>query len=168
VSKLAWVYDDGGRSDAGFRGEASDCVCRSIAIATERAYREVYDALNETAKGEKSRRGRLGMLAATGRGSSARNGVWRDTIRHYMDAIGWEWVPTMRIGSGCTVHLLADELPTGRLVVSVSKHLTAVIVRESRDVDGRTTRYGTVHDTHDPRRDGNRCVYGYWREAVGA
>ncbi len=33
----------------------------------------------------------------------------------------------MQIGSGCTVHLRADELPSGRLVVSVSRHLTAVI-----------------------------------------
>lgn len=57
--------------------------------------------------------------------------------------------PTMAIGSGCKVHLRADELPTGRLVVSVSKHLVAVVD-------------GVVHDTHDPRRGGTRCVYGYW------
>jgi hypothetical protein len=43
----------------------------------------------------------------------------------------------MQIGSGCTVHLRADELPSGRLVVSVSKHLTAVID-------------GVIHDAHDP------------------
>jgi hypothetical protein len=33
----------------------------------------------------------------------------------------------MQIGSGCTVHLRADELPSGRLVGSFSKHLTVVI-----------------------------------------
>jgi hypothetical protein len=33
----------------------------------------------------------------------------------------------MQIGPGCTVHLRADELPSGRLVVSVSKHLIAAI-----------------------------------------
>jgi hypothetical protein len=56
----------------------------------------------------------------------------------------------MQIGSGCTVHLRPKELPAGRLVVSVSKHLTAVID-------------GVIHDTHDCSRRGTRCVYGYWQ-----
>ena len=51
-----------------------------------------------------------------------------------MESLGWKWTPTMQIGSGCTVHLRADELPSGGLVVSVSKHLTAVID-------------GVIHDT---------------------
>ena len=55
----------------------------------------------------------------------------------------------MKIGSGCTVHLLADELPKGRLVVSVSKHEVAVID-------------GEIHDIYDCSRDGSRCVYGYY------
>lgn len=56
----------------------------------------------------------------------------------------------MFIGVGCRVHLQADELPSGRLIVSLSKHVTAII-------------NGVVHDTHDPSRGGNRCVYGYWQ-----
>ncbi len=59
----------------------------------------------------------------------------------------------MAIGSGCTVHLRIGELPAGRLVVSLSKHMTAVID-------------GVIHDTYDPSRGGTRCVYGYWREPV--
>jgi hypothetical protein len=55
----------------------------------------------------------------------------------------------MRIGSGCKVHLRADELPGGRLIVHVSKHIVAVL-------------NGVIHDTHDCSRGGNRCVYGYW------
>lgn len=55
----------------------------------------------------------------------------------------------MQIGQGCKVHLRADELPQGRLVVSLSKHHSAVID-------------GVVHDTFDPNRDGTRCVYGYY------
>jgi hypothetical protein len=57
----------------------------------------------------------------------------------------------MGIGTGCTVHLRDGELPSGRLVVSVSRHEVAVID-------------GVMHDTHDPSRDGTRCVYGYWKE----
>ena len=37
----------------------------------------------------------------------------------------------------------------GRLVVSLSRHWTAVID-------------GVIFDTHDPSRRGTRCVYGYW------
>lgn len=136
-----WVYNDGGRKAAGYRGDTRDCVCRAIAIATGKPYGEVYAALNHWALSERPRNGRSR--------SSARTGVHRATIRCYMEALGWRWVPTMGIGTGCTVHLCAEELPAGRLVVSVSRHLVAVID-------------GVIHDTHDPRRDGSRCVYGYF------
>ena len=33
-SNLKFKADDGGRSEAGFKGKAGDCVVRSIAIAT--------------------------------------------------------------------------------------------------------------------------------------
>ena len=59
----------------------------------------------------------------------------------------------MAIGQGCKVHLRADELPTGRLIVAVSKHITAVID-------------GVIHDTHDCSRSGTRCVYGYFTEGT--
>jgi hypothetical protein len=57
----------------------------------------------------------------------------------------------MGIGTGCSVHLRANELPPGRLIVSVSKHLVGVID-------------GVIHDTHDCSRAGDRCVYGYFRD----
>jgi hypothetical protein len=60
---------------------------------------------------------------------------------------GFVWTPTMGIGTGCTVHLRAGELPLGRLVVSISRHYTAVID-------------GVVWDTIDPCGGGMRCVYG--------
>jgi len=66
--------------------------------------------------------------------SNARTGVYKTSIKRVMKSLDWIWTPTMQIGSGCTVHLRADELPSGRLVVSVSKHLTAVI-------DGCDPRY---------------------------
>jgi hypothetical protein len=134
-----WVYDDGGRGAAGFstRTAAGDCVVRAIAIAGERDYREVYDALAK-------RSAELGGRRSARDGVSPR--VYRPMLEHDW---GWSWTPTMAIGSGCTVHLRADELPVGRLVVSLSRHLAAVID-------------GTVHDTYDPTRGGTRCVYGYW------
>lgn len=147
AAQPSFVRVDGGRAEAGFTGSARDCVARAIAIALERPYAEVYAALNELAERERPRNGRTR--------SSARTGVWRATYQAYLEQAGWEWVPTMRIGSGAQVHLRADELPSGRIIARLSKHLVAVID-------------GVVHDSHDPSRGGTRCVYGYFRPASAA
>jgi hypothetical protein len=139
---MKFQFNDGGRAAAGYKGTTGDCTCRSIAIATGKPYQEVYDALNALGAKERMSKRRRGK-------SSARTGVRRTTIRKYMAAIGWSWTPTMAIGTGTTVHLRAGELPMGRLVVSVSRHITAVID-------------GVIHDNHDPSRGGTRCVYGYF------
>ena len=142
-----WIYDDGGRNAAGFSGHAGDCVVRAVAIASRLDYRVVYDTLSQGARAQRVTKGK--------HKASARNGisVKRKWFRDYMASLGFVWIPTMGIGTGCTVHLAHAELPAGRLVVAVSKHYTAVID-------------GVVHDTYDPSRDGNRCVYGYWKRAV--
>jgi len=44
-----------------------------------------------------------------------------------MVELGFSWVPTIKIAQGCKIHLRDDELPSGRLVVLVSNHVTAVI-----------------------------------------
>ena len=149
-----WIYNDGGRADAGYKGKAGDCVCRAIAIATGKPYKEVYDDLGVLAKAQK-------VTARTpSKKVSARDGVYRATYQKYLESLGWKWVPTMRVGQGCTVHLNAKELPQGSIIIRISKHMTAMID-------------GVIHDTYDPRRtsvffeDGvkriaDRCVYGYF------
>lgn len=125
---------------AGYTGSAGDCVVRAIAIATEQSYQSVYDSLFEM---NKSQRGKM-------RGKSPRDGGTRKaTIKKYLSLLGWTFTPTMSIGSGCRVHLKSNELPSGRLIVSVSKHLVAVID-------------GIINDTYDCSRNGTRCVYGYF------
>ena len=140
----SFKYNDGGRASTGFKGDTGDCVCRAISIATETPYKEVYDLINETAKGER-------LSKRKKRKSHARTGVHKATMKKVIDSLGWEWIPTMKIGSGCKVHLKGDELPEGRLVVRVSKHVTAVID-------------GVINDTYNPSRDGSRCVYGYFQK----
>jgi len=73
--------------------------------------------------------------------------------RGYLRGIGSRWIPTMHIGSGCKVHLREGELPAGRLIVALSKHLCAVID-------------GVIHDPHDCSRGGRQCVYGYWTPSI--
>ena len=141
---VRFIRTDGGRAAAGYVGEAGDCVARAVAVASGRSYQEVYDALSVGCRGQRLTRGRQ-------RSASARNGVdtSRKWFKDYMRSLGFRWVPTMQVGQGCKVHLRAEELPSGRLVVAVSKHYVAVL-------------NGIIHDTFDPSRNGTRCVYGYW------
>lgn len=139
---MDWIFDDGGRAEAGYKGKTGDCVCRAFAIAAERPYQEVYDLINEFAKQERTGKRKKSV-------SNARTGVFRQTTRKVAKHYGFKWVPLMQIGSGCTVHLDGKELPKGRIVCKVTHHCVAVID-------------GVIHDTHDCSRDGNRCVYGYY------
>ena len=141
--------NDGGRAAAGFIGGAGDCVVRSIAIATKLPYLQVYEDLRDAnARYAQERNNKLSRMLKQ-RGSSPRNGNHRNVFHEYIIKQGFEWVPTMKVGAGCQVHLRPDELPRGTLIVKVSKHLTSVID-------------GVLHDTHDPSRRGSRCVYGYY------
>ncbi len=139
---MEFIFHDGGRGAAGYKGKTGDCVTRSIAIATGKPYQEVYDSLNRLAQAER-------ISKRKKRRSSSRTGVYRQTYQRYLESLGWRWTSTMSIGSGCRVHLRASELPPGPLIVKVSRHLTAVID-------------GAVYDTHNCSRSGTRCVYGYF------
>ena len=145
---LELVYDDGGRSNYFKTDHVGDCVCRAICNATGKDYKEVYNALQELSKRERTGKRKKGI-------SSARNGVYKNTYTKYLNSIGWEFVPCMGIGTGCTVHLTESELPTndGPIIVSLSKHLSCV-------------KDGKLYDTYDCSRGGTRCVYGYFRKRM--
>jgi hypothetical protein len=150
-----FVMDDGGRAATGYKGQTGDCVCRSIAIATGKPYGEVCEALWSGIRDHgTSRRDYVAKRINRGggrNGTTPRNGVCRKVYERYLASLGWKFTPTMQIGSGCKVHLCKGELPGGRLIVKVSRHVTAVID-------------GVIHDTHDCSRDGTRCVYGYFSQ----
>jgi hypothetical protein len=181
---MNFTTNDGGRKAAGYKGHTGDCVARAIAITTGLPYQQVYDTLaegNATQRAGRGRRYNHGVMRREKSGiRTAREGINtnRKWFKDYMHSLGFVWTPTMRIGSGCKVHLHEGELPRGRLVVALSKHYTAVID-------------GDVHDTYDPRREAHctrqlsdgvplqpnewthdgiaahhverRCVYGYWQ-----
>lgn len=145
-------FNDGGRRAAGFSGIAGDCVARAIAIAGQRDYLTVWNevALINASTRKSKRRVRCKNI---GKHTADKGVVTRSVpFKRYMQQQGWEWVPTMEIGSGCKVHLRPQDLPKGRIIARVSKHYVAVID-------------GVINDTHDCTRDGTRCVYGYWRKA---
>jgi hypothetical protein len=141
--------NDGGREKAGFKGGAGDCVVRSIAIAAKLPYMQVYEDLRSANELYAELRNDHLARRLSNKGSSPRNGNHRNVFHDYIVGLGFEWVPTMKVGAGCQVHLRPNELPDGILIVKVSKHLTAIVD-------------GVIQDTHDPSRRGNRCVYGYY------
>jgi len=134
IKELKYEYNDGGRKDAGYKGKSSDCVTRAIAIATGQPYKRVYGKFRSILKV-------VGMTPS--------KGIPKEVGKKYLKEQGWKWKATMGIGTGCKVHLRADELPSGSIICSVSRHLVAVID-------------GVIQDTFDCSRDGKRCVYGYW------
>lgn len=165
--RMKWIYDDGGRSAAGYKGNSGDCVTRAIAIATGKPYQEIYNAINCAAQNERNGKRKRGK-------SSARDGVYKPTYRKLLESLGWKFTPTMKIGSGCKVHLWGEELPMGTLIVSLSKHLVAVIDRVIHDTsdpqrDEHIMEFNGASDSDDPRvtrRISRRCVYGYFQKAT--
>jgi hypothetical protein len=142
---MDFICSTGGREKYFKAAKTGDCVVRAICNATGEDYLKVYKDINSLAKSERVGKKKRGV-------SSARNGVYKRTLKKYIEEVlGWSWVPTMQIGSGCTMHLHENELPDGVLIVSLSGHITCV-------------KSGIIYDTYDCSRDGNRCVYGYWRK----
>ena len=147
-------YNDGGRAKY-FKGETGDCVTRAIAIGCDLDYKKVYDDLSNLSKtyaitkndkvAKKLKCAKTGTLNST----SSRNGVFKKVYHSYIIKQGFKWIPTMKIGQGCKVHLKEDELPKSKIIVQVSRHLTTMVD-------------GVINDTYDCSRDGTRCVYGYY------
>ena len=151
-SNLEFKENDGGRAKAGYIGKTGDCVVRSISIVTGLSYQKIYRDLYEA--NELFRTTSKTKLAKSlkKKNDSPRTGTHRVVLKKYLHKLGWKWTPTMFIGQGCKVHLKKDELPSGTLIVSCSKHITVV-------------RDGELHDTYDCSRNGTRCVYGYWSKS---
>jgi hypothetical protein len=142
-----FIFNDGGRAEAGYKGQTGDCVCRSICIVTGKPYDEVYQALAEgNFTQRKSKHSKKGKRTAA-------NGIntKRKWFNEYMLSLGFKWVPTMFVGVGCKMHLKKEELPTGKIICNVSKHFVAVVD-------------GVINDIYDCSREGTRCVYGYYHQ----
>jgi hypothetical protein len=160
--RCRWVKDDGGRRGSGIaraagrKNEVGDCVARAIAIATGKPYREVHDALT-VATVRHIYAGGDSETPAWSRWARRRGGVRAFDPDHgchdgaygpYLKSLGWSYTST----KGQKVHLRADDLPRGRLIVSMHRHLVAVIDH-------------VIHDTHDCGRAGRVPVRGYWTNA---
>jgi hypothetical protein len=161
--RCRWVKDDGGRSRSGVaRGHkdaVGDCVARAIAIAAQRPYREVHDALIAAKVREVATSKEAWAKRARHKGGiswfHADYGVTNKEYGPYLAGLGWKYTSTKELPRGKGVHLRANELPNGRLIVCLPRHLVAVID-------------GVIHDTGDCSDEGRRRIRGYWACVKGS
>lgn len=117
---MAYIYNDGGRADAGFKGQAGDCGARAMAIALDLTYKLAYDELAQANKD-------------AGYAKSARNGIHKDVFSKVLKIQGWVWHPAPKF-TGRKAY--ASDMPEGTVIVRMAKHYACVID-------------GVPHDTFD-------------------
>ena len=132
---MRFVYHDGGRKRAGFKGKTGDCVVRAIAIGTGTPYQEVYDTINDLG------RERLGQT------SISRTGVPEPISSIYLRRLGWVYT-----GMYPPCELSDVQWPDDRVfIVWISRHYT-------------TIKNGAIYDTwkYQSGKGRKRWVWGFW------
>jgi len=115
---IDFVYDDGGRSKVGYKSRvknADDCVVRSIAIALDLPYDQVFRELMYIGL-------ELGLYPNA-----------RSVHERYLKAHGWVKNKCPRNASGNLIKLRDWCSAPHRAVVSNSRHLTAIVDGKCRD-----------------------------------
>ena len=130
-----FVFDDGGRVAAGFKGKTGDCGVRAMAIALELPYADVYRELAQANKD-------------SGRKKSVRRGMMKEVYSKVLSKHGWEWCSAPKFDGRKARY---SDLPNGRCIVSMAKHFAAVIDGELHDSwDSRSKMvYGYWIKTHE-------------------
>jgi len=130
-----FIFADGGRADAGYKGKTGDCVVRAVAIAAGIDYKTAYkDLAAENAK-------------LTGV-KSCRRGIYRASYEAYLKRHGWVWysAPKFDGRKAYASDFTEAEGYNGFIIARMAKHLAAV-------------RDGVVYDTYD---SSHKMVYGYF------
>ncbi len=129
---MEFVWDDGGRSSAGYVGLTGDCVTRAIAIATGTSYRNIYNSLGELSH------------------MTPRNGVATSVSAEFLEALGWTYKTT------CVWSFSAELLPKGPIIIDLvdrrayrSGHYCCVIDH-------------VIYDTWNPSDDDDLVIRGFW------
>ena len=117
---MNYVYNDGGRAAAGYKGKAGDCVARAITIATGGDYKTIYKKIAAANKD-------------FGYAASARNGVHKSVSGPLLKSLGFVWHAAPKfVGRKAR----CSDLPAGIVIAKQAHHLVAVI-------------NGVPHDTFD-------------------
>ena len=122
-----WVKTDGGRADAGFIGEAGDCVTRAISLALDLPYEEVWEYLE--------------ML----QGYSPDEGVDREASAEFLRDYGWTCLdpaefmqlyhPSLSTDHGVKVNDLARVIDNGIVACHLLGEGHLVTIKGSKYLD---------------------------------
>ena len=115
---MKFVYSDGGRAAAGYKGTAGDCGARAMAIALGIDYKKVYQQLAQA-------------NADHGRAKSARNGINKDIYSEVLKTHGWVWHQAPRFAGR---KARCSDMPPGVVIAKQAKHFVAVIDGVPHDI----------------------------------
>ena len=108
---MNFIFNDGGRKEAGYKGPAGDCAARAMAIALNIPYKTAYCELAKVNKDH-------------GEAKSARNGVHNYIYSDVLKLHGWFWNPAPKfIGRGAT----CKDMPMGTVIARQAEHNVTVV-----------------------------------------
>ena len=110
MSNSNFIYNDGGRSASGRKGEARDCGVRAMAIALSLPYDQCYRELAQANK-------------EAGYKKSARDGLYKDVYEKVLNKHGWFWKPAPKF-EGRRAKAADTE---GVCIARMARHFCAVI-----------------------------------------
>lgn len=148
-----YVYNDGGRSDAGYTGHTGDCVVRAIALATGRKYKTVYRWMQKDKRQWYESQG-LSSASVT-RYSNPGKGVSTGHYAPYLRVAGW-YRERSHMGEWCVGDTVAD-------IANKYKGETVIVRSRSKRQRGGhhlcCIKRGTVLDTWDCRDNEVQSVF---------
>ena len=139
-----YIYNDGGKSLTGRKGNSGDCVVRAMAIALDLDYDYCYKVLAQANKD-------------AGYTKSARDGLQRTTYEKVFNKHGWFWTSAPKnlwVWDEDNYMYLnrkarhKDMPKNKRVIARMSKHIAAIVDQE-------------IHDIFD---SSYKMVYGYWEK----
>ena len=108
---MNFIFNDGGRKEAGYKGSAGDCAARAMSIALNIPYKTAY---SELAKANKDH----------GKAKSARNGISKDIYSDVLKLHGWFWNPSPKfIGRKAK----CKDMPIGTVIARQAGHYVTVV-----------------------------------------
>lgn len=140
---IGYVFDDGGRKKAGYKGRTTDCIVRAIAIATQLPYEEVYKRIADMRyKWGYSRTGKGGRLPVRPMPQGFRRPKKETRMKRYMKAFGFQKV---RLPRGPKPTYTEAYKKYGNCIVKTTKHICALREGALHDTfDGRTSEYDGI------------------------
>jgi len=108
---MNFIFNDGGRSKAGYKGKAGDCGARAISIALGIDYQTAYNELAQTNKDK-------------GFTKSARNGIYKDIYSDVLKRHGWVWHSAPKFNGR---KARCSDMPRGAVIAQQAGHYVAVI-----------------------------------------